>query len=117
MVRYSIRPYGDDSPLRVISGPGGLSAVVTAEVAERFQRLVERARPRGHWQLKLLLGLAGSGRLPATAARLVRGGAAAYAGRYQRSLEALMCRAGARFVPGPRGGRWTGYYYLPADGE
>lgn len=90
---------------------------VSAEVAERFEELVKRARPRGRWQVMLLLELARCGRVPASALRLLKGSAAAFAGRYQRSLENLMIRAGARFVPGARGGRWTGYYYLPADGE
>jgi len=86
---------------------------VSAEVAERFSELVRRARPRGRWQLKLLMELARGRRVPATAARIVRGRAAAYGGRYQASLENIMSRAGARLVPGPRGGRWCGYYELP----
>jgi hypothetical protein len=110
--RYTISTYQYDPEMRVITATG-LNDIVSAEVAERFEELVARAKPRGHWQLWVLLQLARDGRLPATAARLVRGGAAAYLGRYQRSLEALMERARAHLVLGPRGGRWTGYYYVP----
>jgi hypothetical protein len=110
-MRYSISTYPHDPQLRVVSAPF-LNFLVPAEVADRFERLVARARPRGHWQLFILLELVWIGRVPATAARIVRGRATAFLGRYQRSLEAVMERAGARLVPGPRGGRWTGYYEL-----
>jgi hypothetical protein len=110
-MRYTINTYQYDQQLREIVAPF-LNAVVTDKVAERFEELVARAKPRGRWQLKILLELARRGRVPATATRLVRGRAAAYTGRYQASLEALMARAGARLILGPRGGRWTGYYEL-----
>ncbi len=111
-MRYSIITYPFDSSKVHISAPH-LVVVVPRDVAARFEELVRRARPRGWWQLKLLLELAQGHRVPATAMQIVRGRAAAYAGRYQRSLENLMGRAGAQLVLGPRGGRWTGYYYLP----
>ncbi|GIV64591.1 MAG: hypothetical protein KatS3mg045_1930 [Bellilinea sp.] len=93
-----------------------LAVTVPEAVRDRFRRLVERARPRGRWQLKLLLELASRGRVPASAARMLRGSAAAFEGRYQRSLENLMGRAGARLVLGPRGGRWGGVL-LPTGGR
>jgi hypothetical protein len=100
--------------MRVITATG-LNAILSAKEAERFEELVARAKPRGHWQLFLLLELARAGRVPAAAGRLVRGRAAAYVGRYQRSLEALMDRAEAYLMLGPRGGRWEGYYYFPDE--
>jgi hypothetical protein len=114
MVRYSISTHPQNPELRVVRAPF-LNQVVSEEVAERFEKLVARARPRGHWQLFLLLELARNGRVPAAAARLVRGGAFDYLYRYQRSLEALMDRAEAHLVLGPRGGRWEGYYYFPDE--
>ena len=113
-MRYSIYPYPYEQGKVCISAPH-VAAVVPPDVAARFEELVRRARPRGWWQLKLLLELARYGRVAADAARWVRGRAAAYEGRYQRSLDAVMARAGARYVPGPRGGRWTAYYVW--DGE
>jgi hypothetical protein len=112
VMRYSISTHPKNHELRVIDTPF-LNRVVSVEVAERFEELVARARPRGRWQIKILLELARNGRVPATAARLVRGGAMAYLGHYQASLEALMERARAHLVLGPRGGRWEGYYYVP----
>jgi hypothetical protein len=118
MVRYKMMPYPPKPELVWISGRK-LAAIVPREVAEVFEKLVRRARPRGWWQLKILLELAKHGMVAADAARLVRGRAAAYTERYQRSLDALMARVEARYIPGLRGGRWTGCYllYLPADGE
>ncbi len=116
MVRYKMMPYPHNPNLVWITARW-LTDVVTPEVAARFEELVKRARPRGWWQLRLLLELARRGRVAADAAHWVRGRAAAYLGRYQRSLESLMSRAGARYVPGPRGGRWMGYYEFVGDGE
>jgi len=116
MVRYRVMPYPHQPGLVWITARR-LTEVVAPEVAERFKKLVEHARPGGWWQFKLLLELVRHGRVAADATRWVRGRAAAYRGRYQRSLEAVMSRAGARYVPGPRGGKWRGYYELPRDGE
>jgi hypothetical protein len=116
MVRYRIEPYPyDPGSVRIVARY--FLAIVPQEVARRFDELARRARPGGWWQLKLLLELSRCGHLPAAAAHLVRGRAAAYLGRYQASLENLMGRVGARLVLGPRGGRWSGYYCLPRDGE
>jgi hypothetical protein len=115
MVRYKVVPYPHNPSLVWISARR-LTEVVEPKVAQRFEELVKRARPRGWWQLKLLLELARYGRVAADAAHWVRGRASAYQGRYQRSLDAVMSRAGARLVLGPRGGRWSGYYEL-GDGE
>jgi len=114
MVRYEMMPYPPQPNLVWISGRK-LAAIVPREVAARFDELARRARPRGWWQLKLLLELAKHGLVAADAARWVRGRAAAYKGRYQASLDAVMARAGARYIPGLRGGRWTGHYLLPYD--
>jgi hypothetical protein len=114
MVRYKMVPYPPQPELVWISGRK-LAAIVPREVAEAFEELVRRARPRGWWQLKILLQLAKHGIVPADAARWVRGRAAAYRGRYQASLDAVMARAGARYIPGLRGGRWTAHYLLPCD--
>jgi hypothetical protein len=116
MVRYKVMPYPHRPGLVWITARR-LNEVVAPEVAARFEMLVKRARPRGWWQLRLILELAQEGRLPASAAYLVRGRAAAFLGRYQASLEALMGRVGARLILGPRGGRSSGYYVLPPDGE
>ena len=116
MVRYSIEKYLH-KPGFVLISSRGFTAVVTPEVAQRFERLVRRARPRGWWQLRLLLELAQHGRVAANAAHWVRGRAADYEVHYQRSLDAIMKRAGARYVPGPRGGGWAAYYELVGDGE
>jgi hypothetical protein len=115
-MRYSISTY-PYNPSEVCISSRRFAVVVPRDVAQRFEELVKLARPRGSWQLELLLELARGRRIPATAAHLVRGRAAAYLGRYQASLEALMGRLGARLVLGPRGGRWAGYYELPQDGE
>ena len=116
-MRYEISTYTHDPSMRVVRARG-INAVVPAEVAARFEKLVRRAAPRGSWQLRVLLELARRGRVYASAERMLRGGAAAYWGRYQRSLESLMERAGARLVPGPRGGRWAAYYEIELfDGE
>jgi hypothetical protein len=114
MVRYKVMQYPHNPELVWVSARR-LTEVVAPEVAARFEELARRARPRGWWQLKLLLELAKYGRVAADAAHWVRGRAAAYEGRYQRSLDAIMARAGARYVPGPRGGRWAGYYELAGD--
>jgi len=111
-MRYSISTYPYDTSKVYISAPQ-LVVVESRDVAARFEELVRRARPRGWWQLKLLLELARGHRVPATVQHIIRGRAAAYAGRYQRSLDNLMGRVGAQLVLGPRGGRWTGYYFLP----
>jgi len=116
MVRYRIEPYRGKPGFVSISA-GRFTVIVTSEVAQRFERLVRRARPRGWWQLRLLLELAEYGRVKAKAAYWVGGRAVAYAGSYQRSLDAIMERAGARYVPGPRGGEWSAYYELVGDGE
>jgi hypothetical protein len=116
MVRYRVVPYPHNPQLMWITARR-LTAVVAPEVAARFEVLVKRARPRGWWQLKLLLELAKHGRVAADAAHWVRGRAASYEGRYQASLDAVMSRAGARYVPGPRGGRWAAYYELVGDGD
>jgi predicted transcriptional regulator len=116
MVRYRIEPYPHDpGSVRIVARY--FLAIVPQEVARRFDELARRARPRGWWQMRLLLALAKVGRAPASAAKIVRGRAAAYLGRYQRSLDAVMSRAGARYVPGKNGGRWSGYYEIAWDGE
>ena len=97
----------------VLLSLNGYHVMTHRDVVDSFMELVRRAKPRGRWQARVLLWLAEAGRVPASAGRMLRGAAAQYTGKYQRSLEAIMERAGAVFHPGPRGGRWCGYYALP----
>jgi len=77
-------------------------------------RLVELSRKHrlGMWQTYLLADLLKDGEIPASAARLVHGSASEYTGRYQVSLDKMAKAVGAKYVPGPRGGRWLGKWVL-----
>ncbi len=88
----------------------GWSAVVTPEVAERFKRAAWFAAPVSSQELWLLLELARGERVPAAARHVIgKIRAFAYGLWYRRRLQLIMCRAGARYVPGANGG----YYELP----
>lgn len=56
--------------------------------------------------------------IPAEASHLIRGRARWYLSRYQRSLEQAVEKAAAcsnrqaMYTPGPRGGRWLGFWRL-----
>jgi hypothetical protein len=65
---------------------------------------------RGRWQLRLLIRLWRDGSIKASAYWHLGGRAVRYGISYQQRLDALMWRLGASFVPGPRGGKWRGYY-------
>lgn len=75
---------------------------------------MQRKKP-GPWQRWLLDQYKLYGWVWADARRYLEGAATKYLGRYQRSLDNLMARTGAQYVPGPRGGRWGGRYVRPSD--
>jgi hypothetical protein len=77
--------------------------------ATYFASTVERC-VRGKWQLRVLVRLWDDGEVPADVRRMLRGRAAAYAPKYQEQLDGMMQRLGAMYLPGPRGGRWSGKY-------
>jgi hypothetical protein len=63
---------------------------------------------RGKWQLRVLVWLWEDGEIEADVRQLMR--VSSYVRSYQRSLDALMKRLRATFVPGQHGGRWGGKY-------
>jgi len=106
MTRYSVIRSKD----YVRISADGWAAVVTMEVAERFEKLAYFACPCSSQELWLLLELARGRRVPAAAKRVIgKVRAFAYGLWYRRRLRTIMCRAGARYIPGANGG----YYELP----
>jgi len=115
-MRYRMEAYPyEPGAVRIVARD--FVAIVPREVAARFDELARRARPRGSWQLKILLELARYGRVAAKAAHWVRGRAASYELHYQRSLDGLMERLGEQYVQYvPHRGRRAAYYEL-REGE
>jgi hypothetical protein len=83
-------------------------------VAQTVCDFVNRHR-LGPWQIQMLFRLLREGSVPATASRLIVGGACQYTGKYQKALDRVMTLAGATLVLGPRGGRWSGRWVAPDE--
>jgi len=115
--RVSISPWKDGVVFfQYHTGKDAWSAFLGPELAQRLREVVERNRWLGTWQVAaVVLPLLRGKRVPADARRLVKGQAALYLGRYQRALNRAAQALGARYVPGPRGGRWSGYYTLEPE--
>jgi len=117
MAKLKIEPHDLDPGKSIVTAEGcGASITYIIDAPPKKLKLMLKAHQEviaklGPWQvLEVAIPLVQGKRVPATAARLVRDRAAQYLGRYQRALERAAAAMGARFVPGPRGGKWLGYY-------
>lgn len=103
------RVCGGDDRYVVECSTGDKLVFDNEQEAMYFASTVERVC-RGKWQVLVLIRIWDDGEVPADARRLIRGRAAAYGHHYQRGLDGMMKRLGALYLPGPRGGRWSGKY-------
>jgi len=84
---------------------------MTEEEAQKIYNLAKKNR-WGWWQVSIARDLLQGYLVPAEPFRLVKGRASNYRSKYLRSLENVATALGAEYVPGPRGGRWKGFYVL-----
>jgi len=88
---------------------GSLNAVID-EISKRFRF--------GDWQRGILYELLSEGKVHASVEWYLSNTRwSKYGGRYQRSLYRVVEAVGAKFIPGKRGGKCTGYYVLDLEEE
>ncbi len=101
--------YGNDYGIKV-----GRYTVWGFRSEEEAKRVFELAKKNrwGSWQVEIARDLIQNGRIHAELEFLLSGRALNFKSKYRRSLEKVVAVLGAVFVPGPKGGRWKGYYIL-----